>query len=33
LQHIFDRFERWQTVRASLQLATFLAKLRALAAV
>jgi hypothetical protein len=30
-QRIFDRFERWQTVRASLQLATFLAMLRALA--
>jgi len=31
LQRIFDRFERWQTVRASLQLATFLAMVRALA--
>jgi hypothetical protein len=32
LRRIFDRFERWQTVRASLQLATFLAMLPALAA-
>jgi len=32
LQHIFDDFERWQTVRASLQLATFLIMLRAMAA-
>jgi hypothetical protein len=31
LQRIFDRFERWQAVRAGLQLATFLAMLRALA--
>jgi hypothetical protein len=28
---IFDRFERWQSVRAGLQMATFLAMLRALA--
>ena len=32
LQHIFDSFERWQTMRASLQLATFLAMLWALPA-
>jgi hypothetical protein len=32
LRHIFDRFERWQTVRASLQLATFLATLWAITA-
>ena len=32
LQHIFDSFERWQTMRASLQLATFLAMLWALGA-
>jgi hypothetical protein len=31
LAAIFDRFERWQTVRAILQLATFLAVLWALA--
>lgn len=31
LERIFDRFERWQTARAILQLATFLAMLRALA--
>jgi hypothetical protein len=31
LRRIFDRFERWQTVRATVQLATFLAMLRALA--
>jgi hypothetical protein len=29
LQRIFDRFERWQIVRAGLQLATFVAMLRA----
>jgi hypothetical protein len=32
LQDIFDSFERWQTMRVSLQLATFLAMLWALAA-
>jgi hypothetical protein len=32
LRGIFDRLERWQTVRAALQLATFLAIVRALAA-
>lgn len=32
LERILDRFERWQTARAILQLATFLAMLRALAA-
>jgi hypothetical protein len=32
LAAIFDRFERWQTVRAILQLATFLTVLWALAA-
>jgi hypothetical protein len=32
LQRIFDRFERWQTVRASLQLATFLTMLWAMTA-
>lgn len=31
LERIFDRFERWQAARAMLQLATFLAMLRALA--
>ena len=31
LKHIFDRFERWQTARAILQLATFLVMLWALA--
>jgi len=31
LTHIFLRFERWQTVRATLQLATFLAMLWGLA--
>lgn len=31
LKRIFDRFERWQTVRAILQLATFLVMLWALA--
>ncbi len=31
LEHIFVRFERWQTVRAILQLATFLVMLWALA--
>ena len=31
LAAIFDRFERWQTVRAVLQLTTFLAVLWALA--
>ena len=33
LKRIFDRFERWQTVRAALQLATFLFMLWALAIV
>lgn len=33
LRRTFDHFERWQTVRASLQLATFLVMLRALGAV
>jgi hypothetical protein len=32
LERIFDRFERWQTVRASLQLATFLTMLWAMSA-
>src|SRR5262249_2375007 len=32
LERIFDRFERWQTVRASLQLATFVTMLWATAA-
>jgi hypothetical protein len=32
LERIFDRFERWQTVRASLQLATFLTMLWVMAA-
>ena len=32
LRDIFDRFERWQTARAALQLATFVAMLWALAA-
>jgi hypothetical protein len=32
LQRIFDRFERWQSLRACLQLATFLTMLRALVA-
>ena len=31
LKHSFDRFERWQTARAILQLATFLVMLWALA--
>jgi hypothetical protein len=31
LGEIFDRFQRWQTVRAALQLATFLVMVRALA--
>jgi len=31
LTRIFDRFERWQTARAILQLATFLVMLWALA--
>jgi hypothetical protein len=30
LQRIFDRFERWQALRACLQLATFLVVLPAL---
>jgi hypothetical protein len=32
LRRVFDRFERWQTVRAALQLATFVAMLWTLAA-
>ena len=31
LSNIFDRFERWQTVRATLQFATFLCMVWALA--